>query len=68
MLALAAPQAERATSQGKPVKLEIPPRPARPDPKAAKAPDGKADGAPVTVTRDPNRTVRQVEPTFIEQR
>lgn len=51
----------RVDAQGKPIKLEIPPRPAKPDPNAAKA----EDDAPVVVTRDPNKPVRQVGPTFI---
>jgi hypothetical protein len=61
----------RVDAQGKPIKLEIPPRPAKPDPKAAKpdtAAEAKADSAPVPVTRDPNKPVRQVGPTFIEKR
>ncbi len=62
----------RVDAQGKPIKLEIPPRPAaKPDPKAAATPaapdvpETKADDAPVKVTRDPNKPVRQVGPTFI---
>jgi hypothetical protein len=61
----------RVDAQGKPIKMEIPPRPGKPDPKAAKpgttpaAVDAAADEAPVTVTRDPNRPVRSVGPTFI---
>jgi hypothetical protein len=60
----------RADPQGKPTKLEIPPRPAKPDPKVAK-PDAANtnDGeTPAPVARDPNRPVRQVGPTFIEKR
>ena len=62
------PSQPRVDAQGKPIKLEIPPRPARSDPKAAATPDAKdekEDDAPVKVTRDPNRAVRQVGPTFI---
>ena len=61
----------RLDAQGKPIKLELPPRPAKPDPKAAATPaapdvpETKADDAPVKVTRDPNKPVRQVGPTFI---
>lgn len=61
----------RVDAQGRPVKLEIPPRPTRPAPKPA-SPDAsaeaKGDDAPVPVTRDPNRKVRSVGPTFMEQR
>jgi hypothetical protein len=57
----------RVDAQGKPIKLEIPPRPAKSDPKAATA-DTKDDAAPVPVTRDPNKPVRQVGPTFMEKR
>ncbi len=52
----------RLDAQGKPVKLEIPPRPAKPDPNASK---GAEDEAPAPVARDPNRPVRQVGPNFI---
>ena len=55
----------KVDAQGRPIKLEIPPRPAKPDPNAAKPPDGKDDDEPVKVTRDPNRPVRQVGPNFI---
>lgn len=61
----------RLDAQGKPIKLELPPRPAKPDPKAAATPaapdvpETKADDAPVKVTRDSNKPVRQVGPTFI---
>jgi hypothetical protein len=55
----------RVDAQGKPIRLEIPPRPAKPDPKAAKPPDAKEDDTPAPVARDPNRAVRQVGPTFI---
>ena len=62
----------RVDAQGKPIKLEIPPRPAKPDPKAAATPTApevpatkQDDAAPVKVTRDPNKPVRQVGPTFI---
>jgi hypothetical protein len=55
----------KVDAQGKPIKLEIPPRPAKPDPNAVKPPDGKDDDEPVKVTRDPNRPVRQVGPNFI---
>jgi hypothetical protein len=59
----------RVDAQGRPIKLEIPPRPAKPDPKAAAAtpvaPETKEDDTPVKVTRDPNKPVRQVGPTFI---
>jgi hypothetical protein len=49
-------------------KLEIPPRPAQPDPGAKSAePDTPEDNTPVKVTRDPNRPVRQVGPTFIQR-
>ena len=61
----------RVDAQGKPIKLEIPPRPAKPGAKPAQpaAPAAEADtaaaGEPATVKPDPNRTVRQVGPTFI---
>ena len=55
----------KVDAQGRPIKLEIPPRPAKPDPNAAKPPDAKDDDGPVKVTRDPNRPVRQVGPNFI---
>jgi hypothetical protein len=61
----------RVDAQGRPIKLEIPPRPAKPAAKPA-TPDApaeaKGDDAPVPVTRDPNRKVRSVGPTFMEQR
>jgi hypothetical protein len=59
----------RLDAQGKPIKLELPPRPARSDPKAAVKPAATADTSteetPAPAPRDPNRTVRQVGPTFI---
>jgi Protein of unknown function (DUF2865) len=61
----------RVDAQGKPIKLEIPPRPTKIDPKAAAAPatpdapEAKEEDEPVKVTRDPNKTIRQVGPTFI---
>lgn len=64
----------RVDAQGRPIKLEIPPRPAKPDPKAAATPpaapaaNAEAAAEPAPVKRDPNRTVRQVGPTFMEQR
>jgi hypothetical protein len=50
----------RVDAQGRPLKLEIPPKPAKPDAAAA-----QEDDAPVVVKRDPNKPVRQVGPTFI---
>jgi hypothetical protein len=60
----------RVDAHGKPIRLEIPPRPAKPDPKAAKPDTAEVNEAqaPVPVTRDPNKPVRQVGPTFIEKR
>ena len=60
----------RVDAQGKPIKLEIPPRPAKPDPKPAGTAEASdaANDAPVKPTRDPSKPIRQVGPTFIEQR
>jgi hypothetical protein len=54
----------RVDAQGKPIKAEPLRIPPKPDPKAAK-PAETADDAPAPVTRDPNRPVRSVGPTFI---
>jgi hypothetical protein len=48
-----------------PRKLEIPPRPAKAD--ASAEPETPEDNTPVKVTRDPNRPVRQVGPSFIQR-
>ncbi len=49
-------------AQGRPLKLEIPPRPVKPEPGAAEEND-----EPVVVKRDPNKPIRQVGPTFIQR-
>jgi len=46
-----------------PRRLEIPPKPAKPE-ETAETPE---DNTPVKVTRDPNRPVRQVGPSFIQR-
>lgn len=57
----------RVDAQGKPIKLELPPRPVKPDTNTAATPETPEDNAPVKVTRDPNKPVRQVGPTFIQR-
>jgi hypothetical protein len=52
-----------STPPEQPRKLEIPPRPAKSEDTTEK-PD---DNTPVKVTRDPNRPVRQVGPSFIQR-
>ena len=58
----------RVDAQGKPIKQELPPRPAKPDPRTAKPAaggDSPEEAGPAPVPRDPNRPVRAVGPTFI---
>ena len=60
----------RVDAQGKPIKLEIPPRPTKPDPKPTGAAEASeaANDAPVKPTRDPSKPIRSVGPTLMEQR